>query len=62
MALSWILACIVLVFFTFLLYLRHELVKVQRASADLYFILSFEPLLVEEVYELARLSKLEYLT
>jgi hypothetical protein len=62
MALSWILVCFMLALVAFVLYTRHELAKTQRAAVELYFVLSFEPLLTEEVYELARQSGLKALT
>jgi hypothetical protein len=60
--LSWILGCILVFFVAFVMYIRYELAKLQRASVELYFLLSFEPLLTEEVYQLARLSGLRSLT
>jgi hypothetical protein len=62
MMISWIVGCILLILVLCVLYIRHEAIKAQLASVELYFVLSFEPLLVEEVYELARRSGLRSLT
>lgn len=62
MMLSWILGGTAFVVILAIVYMRCEAEKIQKAALGLYFVLSFEPLLVEEVYEMARRSGLTHLT